>query len=124
MRSEPMLILALCSFTLVACQQGADIRIDQKDGHATFSLSRASGDKPACVRNLEVYEGEPKGAPPLWQIAGGDEGCVSTVTFASVPKGFSQADGTPAGLRLKPGQHYAVQASGTGWMAFGGFTAR
>lgn len=124
MRSEPMLILALLSFVLTACQQGAEIRIDQKDGQATFSLSRISSDKPACIRNLEVYEGEPKGGQPLWQIAGGDEGCVANVTFAKVPGGFSQADDTPAGLRLKPGRHYSVQASGTGWLAFGAFTAR
>lgn len=124
MRSERMLILALFGFVLAACQQGAEIRIAQKDGHAAFSLSRISSDKPACIRNLEVYEGEPKGGPPLWQIAGGDQGCVSSVTFARVPPGFSQADGTPPGLRLKPGQRYAVQASGTGWMAFEAFTAR
>lgn len=124
MRSERMLILALFSFVLAACQQGAEIRIEQKDGHAAFSLARISSAKPACIRNLEVYEGEPKGGPPLWQIAGGDEGCVSSVTFAHVPPGFSQADGTPPGLMLKPGQRYAVQASGTGWMAFEAFTAR
>jgi len=124
MRSERMLILALFSFVLAACQQGADIRIDQKDGRATFALSRSSSDKPACIRNLEVYEGEPKGGPPLWQIAGGQEGCLSSVEFARVPQGFSQADGTPPDLKLKPGQHYAVQASGTGWLAFGAFTAR
>lgn len=124
MRSKPMLILALLSFVLTACQQGAEIRIDQKDGQATFSLSRISSDKPACIRNLEVYEGEPKGGQPLWQIAGGDEGCVSSATFAKVPQGFSQADDTPAGLKLKPGRRYAVQASGTGWLAFGAFTAR
>lgn len=124
MRSKRMPILLLLSIVLTACQQGAEIRIDQKDGHATFSLSRISSDKPACIRNLEVYEGEPKGGQPLWQIAGGDEGCIASVEFAKVPQGFSQADDTPAGLKLKPGQSYAVQASGTGWLAFGAFTAR
>ena len=42
---------------------------------------------------------------------------------ARVPTGFSQADVTAARLQLKAGQHYAVQASGTGWLAFGEFTA-
>ncbi|UYY57688.1 hypothetical protein [Sphingomonas sp. S2-65] len=120
-----MLALALLCATLSGCQQGAEIIVDQTGARTLFTTKMISSSGQACIRNLEVYEGEPDGRAPLWQIVGEpDDGCVTQVEFAKVPEGFSQADGTPANLKLKSGQHYAVQASGRGWLAFGGFDAR
>ncbi len=125
MPNSAVLALLLVAPCLVACQQGAEIRIEQKDGVTSFDVVRIRADKPACIHDLSVYEGNPDGKPPMWNIVASEGApCVTHVEFPKVPAGFSQDDGTPA-LKLKPGQSYHVEASGgPGWIAFNAFTAR
>ena len=112
--------LTLLPLLLAACQQGADVEVRQAGGIATVEVTRDG--KPACIDQLDVYAGEPKGGPPAWFIISAKGApCTSRVTLGQTPPGF---DSTPSPtFTLTAGTSYLVEVSGSAFIGATKFTA-
>lgn len=106
---------------LAACQRQAQLSVSQGSGEVTVTAT--SEDKPACVRDLYVYESG-KGGVPLWHVATASIAtCTHMVSLGRVPEGFAADTGRP-NLTLKPGTSYDVEMSGSGMTGATTFVAQ
>ena len=111
---------ALSLLLLAGCQQGAEVEVRQANGVATVEVTRDG--KPACIDQLDVYAGEPKGGPPDWFIISAQGApCASRVTLGQTPPGFEATSSAP--LALKAGTSYLVEVSGGSFIGSASFVA-
>ena len=110
--------------SLVACQQGANLMVQQTGGVVWVTAARLQGTKPACVSDIAVYRGKPDGARPMWHIVAAPEAaCTTKLKLGNTPPGFATDDGMAA-PRFEAGQTYRVEVSGNGFLGATDFTAQ
>jgi hypothetical protein len=106
---------------LAACQQGAEVTVQQNENSVNVSATLRSGRDPACITELTLYKDNSD--VPLWNVVAFPDGkCTNSLVIAHEPVWFSADDGMKP-PHIVEGNLYRVDVSGHGFSGSTNFRA-